>query len=68
MASLFKIINVSANFLILSDTLLLEYFSLWRKHYGIVFSQLIQQHDFTMTSNYVILIVSIKLCLDVENK
>ena len=37
-----------------------EVFLLWRKNYGIGFCQ-VQQHDFIMTSNYVI--VSIKLCL-----
>ena len=36
---LFKIINVFANFLILSDTLQCEYFSLWGKNHGIGFCQ-----------------------------
>ena len=58
--------DVLANCLILPDTLLSKYdFWLWGKIDGIGFCQLIQQYDVIMTLNYVIM--SIKLCLDVEN-
>ena len=58
--------DVSANCLILADTLLSKYdFWLWGKIDGIGFFQLIQQYDVIMELNYVIM--SIKLCLDVGN-
>ena len=62
---LLKIINVLANFLILPDALLFQYFSLWRKFIidGIKILQI--SLNVIMTSNYVI--VSIKLFHDVGN-
>ena len=60
-----QLFNVFANFLILSDTLPFEYFSLWGKNYGIGFAnkriKLIQQHDFiTVMSNTVALLRTVK--------
>lgn len=63
---LLKAINVLANFLILSHTLLFKYFSLWEENWwNLDFANKIQQIDVIMTSRYVI--VSVKICLNVRN-